>query len=88
MTTASRTFLVAGAEDSWFITTKGWTSRCLANQQQAIDVALALAAREGAYVTWSDDYTGTHTVAPARDGWFSDSMRAARAAPPVAALLS
>lgn len=88
MTEAARTFLVTGSDSSWSINAPGFTAGPLANQQIALEIALALAARENASVTWSDDYTGRHTVSPAPNGWFSDSLRVLRAAPPVSALLS
>lgn len=83
----ARHFSVAGSLDAWFITAVGFCAGPLQNQQQAIDTALALAAREGGSVTWSDDYVGSHTAHPAPLGWFSDSMRALRGAPPLADVL-
>jgi hypothetical protein len=83
-----RHFQVDGSLRAWFVTAPGLRLGPLPNQSQAIDDAMTLAAREDGSVTWSDIYTGTHTASPAPLGWFSDSMRVLRGAPPVSVLLA
>jgi hypothetical protein len=83
-----RAFQVEGSLSDWHLTAPSFFAGPFPNQQQAIDVALALAAREDGSVTWCDNYTGAHTTHPAPKGWFSDSLRVLRGAPPVEALLA